>query len=83
VKNWFQAFAFKFNLYHYAALGKAPEFTELPDGIGGDGNGDADEAHLQVMVTAERLTKTVTYTEREVPPPPKPPWRGCTSSIQL
>ena len=28
-----------------------------------------------MLVTAERITKQVTYVEREVPPPPKPPWK--------
>ena len=63
------------------ALPKPPEYTELPDGVGGDGDGDGnDEApHLQVLVTSQRITKQVTYTEREVPPPPKPPWKIHTS----
>ena len=32
-----------------------------------------------MLVTAERVTKQVTYVEREVPPPPKPPWKIHTS----
>lgn len=56
------------------ALPELPEYTELDPEIasGDDGNSDA---HLQLLVTRERITRMETYMEREVPPPPKPPWK--------
>jgi hypothetical protein len=55
-------------------LPELPEYTELPE-IVGRGTGGHEEASLQVLVTTQRITKKVTYTEREVPPPPKAPWK--------